>query len=66
MQWVGLVAVSLPGLAALGALLFTWMQVGQASKELRSSKHGQITSRFNAAVGNLGSQSRDIRLGGIY
>ncbi|GAP48757.1 pentapeptide repeat-containing protein [Streptomyces azureus] len=66
MQWVGLIAVSLPGLAALGALLFTWMQVGQASKELRISEHGQITSRFNAAVGNLGSQSLDIRLGGIY
>ncbi|MFF9868528.1 pentapeptide repeat-containing protein [Streptomyces sp. NPDC013953] len=61
-----LVAVSLPGLAALGALLFTWMQVGQASKELRIAEHGQITSRFNAAVGNLGSQSLDIRLGGIY
>ncbi|MFI5689498.1 pentapeptide repeat-containing protein [Streptomyces sp. NPDC051636] len=65
-QWVGLIAISLPGLAALGALLFTWMQVGQASKELRISEHGQITSRFNAAVGNLGSQSLDIRLGGIY
>ncbi|MFJ2005982.1 pentapeptide repeat-containing protein [Streptomyces chartreusis] len=66
MQWVGLIAVSLPGLAALGALLFTWMQVGQASKELHVSERGQITSRFNAAVGNLGSQSLDIRLGGIY
>ncbi|MEU9706827.1 pentapeptide repeat-containing protein [Streptomyces sp. NPDC047981] len=61
-----LVAVSLPGLAALGALLFTWMQVGQASKELRISEHGQITDRFNAAVGNLGTQSMDVRLGGIY
>ncbi|MEU4040268.1 pentapeptide repeat-containing protein [Streptomyces collinus] len=66
MQWVGLVAASLPGLAALGALLFTWMQVGQASKELRISEQGQITTRFNAAIGNLGSQSLDIRLGGIY
>ncbi|MDF3142078.1 MULTISPECIES: pentapeptide repeat-containing protein [unclassified Streptomyces] len=63
---VSLVAVSLPGLAALGALLFTWMQVGQASKELRISEHGQITSRFNAAVNNLGSQSLDARLGGVY
>ncbi|WP_406196631.1 pentapeptide repeat-containing protein [Streptomyces sp. NBC_01017] len=63
---VSLIAVSLPGLAALGALLFTWMQVGQASKELRISEHGQITSRFNAAIGNLGSQSLDVRLGGIY
>ncbi|MGW7196221.1 hypothetical protein, partial [Streptomyces chryseus] len=25
-QWVTLIAISLPGLAALGALLFTWMQ----------------------------------------
>ncbi|MET9421342.1 pentapeptide repeat-containing protein [Streptomyces sp. NPDC006540] len=65
-QWITLIAVSLPGLAALGALLFTWMQVGQASKELRISEHGQITSRFNAAIDNLGSESLDIRLGGIY
>ncbi|MGW7507655.1 pentapeptide repeat-containing protein [Streptomyces massasporeus] len=61
-----MIALSLPGLAALGALLFTWMQVGQASKELRISEHGEITSRFNAAVDHLASQSLDIRLGGIY
>ncbi|MFF1405031.1 pentapeptide repeat-containing protein [Streptomyces sp. NPDC058294] len=61
-----LIAASLPGLAALAALLFTWMQVRQASKELRISEQGQITTRFNAAIGNLGSQSLDIRLGGIY
>lgn len=65
-QWVTLIAVSLPGLAALAALLFTWMQVGQASKELHISEQGQITNRFNAAIGNMGSQSLDIRLGGIY
>ena len=66
MQMVALIAASLPGLAALGALLFTWMQVGQASKELRISEHGQITNRFNAAIENLGSPSLDVRLGGIY
>ncbi|MFJ8764370.1 pentapeptide repeat-containing protein [Streptomyces clavifer] len=59
-------AVSLPGLAALAALLFTWMQVGQTSKELRIAEQGQITNRFNAAVTNLGSDSVDVRLGGIY
>ncbi|WP_167536431.1 pentapeptide repeat-containing protein [Streptomyces ficellus] len=59
-------AVSLPGLAALGALLFTWLQGGQASKELRINESGQITNRFNAAIGNLGSASLDVRLGGIY
>ncbi|WP_053689351.1 pentapeptide repeat-containing protein [Streptomyces sp. WM6372] len=66
MQWVGLVAVSLPGFAALAALLFTWRQVGQASMELRISEQGQITTRYNAAINNLGSQSIDVRLGGIY
>ncbi|MEV4940624.1 hypothetical protein [Streptomyces zaomyceticus] len=62
----GLVAVSLPGLAALAALLFTWVQVGQASKELQISEQGQITNRFNAAIGNVGSGSMDVCLGGIY
>ncbi|MGW7387117.1 pentapeptide repeat-containing protein [Streptomyces sp. NPDC054794] len=48
------------------ALLFTWMQVTQASKELAISEQGQITNRFNAAISNLGSASLDVRLGGIY
>ncbi|MFC8435426.1 pentapeptide repeat-containing protein [Streptomyces sp. NPDC057253] len=65
-QWITLIAASLPGIAALGALLFTWMQVGQASKELQIAEQGHITGRFNAAIGNLGSESLDIRLGGIY
>ncbi|MFJ5834932.1 pentapeptide repeat-containing protein [Streptomyces sp. NPDC093089] len=56
----------MPGLAALVAVLFTWMQVGQASKELRIAEAGQITDRFNTAVGNLGSASLHVRLGGIY
>lgn len=60
------VASTLPGVAALIAVLFTWMQVGQASRELRISEQGQITSRFNAAVTNLGAQSMHVRLGGIY
>ncbi|MGW8353872.1 pentapeptide repeat-containing protein [Streptomyces wedmorensis] len=59
-------AASLPGLAALLALLFTWMQVTQTGKELEISEQGQITDRFNAAVDNLGSDSPDVRLGGIY
>ncbi|MFF8290495.1 pentapeptide repeat-containing protein [Streptomyces sp. NPDC016309] len=58
--------LSLPGFAALAALLFTWMQVGQANKELRLGEQGQVTSRFNAAISNLGSDSEDVRLGGLY
>ncbi|MET7608439.1 pentapeptide repeat-containing protein [Streptomyces avermitilis] len=50
----------------MAALLFTWLQVSQTSKELRIAEEGQITNRFNAAIGNLGSGSVDVRLGGIY
>ncbi|MGW1362934.1 hypothetical protein ACWCQP_36700 [Streptomyces chartreusis] len=50
MQTVALIAASLPGLAALGALLFTWMQVGQAGKELRISEHGQITTELDRVM----------------
>lgn len=64
-KWA-LAASTLPGVAALVAVLFTWMQVGQASKELRISEQGQITSRFNAAITNLGAPSMRVRLGGIY
>lgn len=63
---LSLLLLSLPGLAAVAALLFTWLQVSQTSKELRISEEGQITNRFSAAIGNLGSGSIDVRLGGIY
>ncbi|MFF8381667.1 pentapeptide repeat-containing protein [Streptomyces sp. NPDC015661] len=57
---------ALPGLAAVIAVLFTWVSVGQAREELRISQEGQITGRYTAAVTNLGSQSADVRVGGIY
>ncbi|MFI1067889.1 pentapeptide repeat-containing protein [Streptomyces spororaveus] len=63
---LSLLILSLPGLAAVAALLFTWLQVSQTGKELRIAEQGQITNRFNAAIGNLGSGSVDVRLGGIY
>ncbi|MFD8235178.1 pentapeptide repeat-containing protein [Streptomyces sp. NPDC059696] len=66
MRWGGLIAASLPGLAALLALLFTWMQVSQTNKELAITERGQITSRFNSAVTNLSSTSLDARLGGVF
>ncbi|MEX0173104.1 pentapeptide repeat-containing protein [Streptomyces sp. LMG1-1-1.1] len=49
----------LPGLAALVALLFTW-------REVRVAEQGQLTTRFNDAITNLGSPSLDVRFGGIY
>ncbi|HEY9368232.1 pentapeptide repeat-containing protein [Streptomyces sp.] len=66
LTWLALAAAMLPGLAALVALLFTWMSVGQTNKDLQISEQGQITTRFNAAITNLGSASLDVRLGGIY
>ncbi|MFF3959846.1 pentapeptide repeat-containing protein, partial [Streptomyces sp. NPDC001890] len=58
-QALGLTAATLPGLAAVLALLFTW-------REVRVAEQGQLTSRFNDAITNLGSQSLDVRFGGIY
>lgn len=56
----------LPGVAALAAVLFSWIQVEQASTELRISDAGQITNRFNSAITNLGAKSEPVRIGGIY
>ncbi|MFF0561702.1 pentapeptide repeat-containing protein [Streptomyces sp. NPDC004266] len=65
-SWAGLAVSALPGLAAVIAVLFTWISVGQAREELRISQEGQITGRYTAAVTTLGSQSADVRVGGIY
>ncbi|MGV9277762.1 pentapeptide repeat-containing protein [Streptomyces griseosporeus] len=57
---------ALPGLAALGALLSTLMSIEQARGELQIAEQRQITDRYNAAVRNLGSDSGDVRQGGIH
>lgn len=57
--WLGLAVAALPGLAAVWALLFT-------GREVRVAEQGQLTSRFNSAITNLGSPSLDVRFGGIY
>jgi hypothetical protein len=61
-----LASTALPALAAVVALVFTWVSVSQNSHQLKLSERGQITDRFNAATTNLGSTSLDMRLGGIY
>ncbi|MFF3943033.1 hypothetical protein [Streptomyces phaeofaciens] len=66
LTWVALTASTLPGLAALVALLFTWMSVEQTNKDLQIAEQGQITTWYNSAITNLGSASLDVRLGGIY
>ncbi|WP_186001696.1 pentapeptide repeat-containing protein [Streptomyces sp. IB201691-2A2] len=65
-QWAMVVATTLPGLAAVIALIFTFVTVHQSQNSLNITEQGQITDRYNSAVTNLGSSSVDIRLGGIY
>ncbi|GLP70412.1 hypothetical protein TUSST3_70330 [Streptomyces sp. TUS-ST3] len=59
-------ATSLPGIAAVIALIFSFASVQQAHDTLRLSEQGQITDRYTDAVANLGSDTVDVRLGGIY
>src|SRR5580658_4175970 len=72
-DWVAITASSLPGLAAVFALVFTGLQVRATNGQLQATKdqlqiteQGQITDRYNAAITNLGSTSIEVRLGGIY
>lgn len=65
-QWAMVVATTLPGLAAVIALIFTYVSVQQSQENLRVSEQGQITDRYNNAVTNLGDDTIDVRLGGIY
>jgi hypothetical protein len=65
-QWAMVTATCLPGLAAVIALIFTFVTVQQTQHAIGVSEQGQITDRYNDAVTNLGSDTLDMRLGGIY
>ncbi|MFJ8255504.1 pentapeptide repeat-containing protein [Streptomyces sp. NPDC094466] len=59
--------------AAVVAVVGLWysnVQTRQANEQARDdralAKEGQITDRYTAAVGNLGEDKMDVRLGGIY
>ncbi|MEV0177074.1 pentapeptide repeat-containing protein [Streptomyces sp. NPDC050803] len=59
--------------AAVAALLFAGISSIQARDELKNrnrelniSEQGQVTERFTAATEQLGSETVDVRLGGIY
>lgn len=58
-DWVQMVVIALPGLAALGALIFTWLSINATTsttnQQLQIAEQGQATDRYNAAVTNLGS-----------
>ncbi|MFE9400079.1 pentapeptide repeat-containing protein [Streptomyces flavidovirens] len=50
-------------LAAIAAVFFT---VQQGKADIGTTQEGQLAERYTAAVTNLGDQSPDVRLGGIY
>ncbi|MFF3326413.1 pentapeptide repeat-containing protein [Streptomyces sp. NPDC002889] len=63
----------IPGLTAAGALIFTANSIQQAQESIRQgqeslevARQGQVTDRYNDAVANLGSESIDVRIGGIF
>ncbi|MER5538549.1 hypothetical protein [Streptomyces mirabilis] len=60
------IATMLPGLAAVAALVFTWVSVTQVSEELEMSKQGQIADRYDKALERLSGNSANIRRGAIF
>ncbi|MCX5056328.1 pentapeptide repeat-containing protein [Streptomyces sp. NBC_00201] len=65
-QRAGLVAAMLPGLAAVAALVFTWVSVWQVSQELTISQQGQSADRFDRAIERLDDGSANIRRGAVF
>ncbi|WP_431998555.1 pentapeptide repeat-containing protein [Streptomyces fungicidicus] len=65
-QWAQTTVAGIASLAALGALIYT-AQATQATRDtVEITEQGQVTDRFTSAVGQLGDDKLDVRLGGIY
>jgi uncharacterized protein YjbI with pentapeptide repeats len=54
-------------------IVFTWLSIQQVDNEqalIRNehalTREGQVTDRYNNAVSNIGADSEEVRLGGIY
>ncbi len=56
----------LVGISAIAALLLTWLSVRATNGQLQTTEQSQITDRYTAAISDLGSNSVDVKLGGIY
>jgi uncharacterized protein YjbI with pentapeptide repeats/membrane protein implicated in regulation of membrane protease activity len=59
-------AGTLAALGTLAVILFTWQSIQQVDNEHALTREGQVTDRYNAAVTNIGEDSLEVRLGGIY
>ncbi|MFH8379295.1 pentapeptide repeat-containing protein [Streptomyces cyaneofuscatus] len=73
MDWarrIELVTVVVAAVVAVVGLWYSNVQTRQTNEQAREdralAKEGQITDRYTAAVGNLGEDKMDVRLGGIY
>ncbi|WP_225995183.1 pentapeptide repeat-containing protein [Streptomyces arboris] len=73
MDWarrIELFTVVVAAVVAVAGLWYSNVQTRQAHEQARDdralAKEGQITDRYTAAVGNLGEDKMDVRLGGIY
>ncbi|MHC3471065.1 pentapeptide repeat-containing protein [Streptomyces sp. 7R007] len=53
-------------LTALAAIAAVLISVLVNRSETQTTREGQITDRYTAAIDNLGNSSSDVRLGGIY
>jgi Pentapeptide repeats (8 copies) len=54
------------GALLLAGAFFTWRQVLLGQRQLDIARQGQVTERFTRAIEQLGSDTLDVRLGGIY
>jgi uncharacterized protein YjbI with pentapeptide repeats len=54
------------GLFAAGALIFTARNSLFAQRTVQLTEEGQVTDRYTKAIGQLGSEKLDVRIGGIY
>ncbi|MFF5654380.1 pentapeptide repeat-containing protein [Streptomyces collinus] len=59
-------AGTLAALGTLAVIVFTWLSIQQVDDEHALTREGQVTDRYNAAVTNIGEDSLEVRLGGIY
>ncbi|WP_412713112.1 pentapeptide repeat-containing protein [Streptomyces nanhaiensis] len=59
-------AGTLAALGTLAVIVFTWLSIQQVDDEHALTREGQVTDRYNAAVGNIGDDALEVRLGGIY
>ncbi|MER5987630.1 hypothetical protein [Streptomyces sp. NPDC001787] len=67
---IELFTVVVAAVVAVVGLWYSNVQTRQANEQARDdralAKEGQITDRHTAAVGNLGEDQVDVRLGGVY